>query len=161
MKWFVRLLIALGLLILTMFITGSTLPKEHTATATVTFTSNREEVWAVLADFQAWPSWRSDLSEIKPGNNSFSEVNKDGEVVDYRIEDFTAPERIITRITTADLPYGGSWTYELSPSDNGCSLTITENGEVYNPMFRFMSKYMFGHTATMDQYLADLKKRIQ
>lgn len=161
MKWFVRLLIALGLLILTMFITGSTLPKEHTATATVTFTSSREEVWAVLADFQTWPSWRSDLNEIKPGNNSFSEVNKDGEVVDYRIEDFTAPERIITRITTADLPYGGSWTYELSPSGNGCSLTITENGEVYNPMFRFMSKYMFGHTATMDQYLADLKKRIQ
>ena len=161
MKWFVRLLIALGLLILTIFITGSILPEKHTATATQTFTSSREEVWAVLAAFHEWPVWRSDLKEIRSGNNTFSEVSADGEVIDYRIEDFTPPERLVTRIITPDLPFGGSWTYELTPSGEGCILTITENGEVYNPMFRFMSKYMFGHETTMKGYLEDLKKRVE
>ena len=33
---------------------------------------------------------------------------------------------------------------------------ITENGEVYNPLFRFMSRFVFGHTATIDKYLEDL-----
>lgn len=161
MKWFIRLLVVLAILILTMFMMGSTLPQDHTATSSQAFSSTREEVWNVLADFSGWPSWRSDLKEIRAGNNTFSEVNGDGEVVDYRIEDFTPPERLVTRIVTPDLPYGGSWTYELTTTTDGCTLTITENGEVYNPMFRFLSKYMFGHTSTMNQYLEDLKKKIQ
>ena len=57
MKWFIRLLILLGVLILSMFIVGSTLPQEHTAITTQTFSSSREEVWTVLADFNRWPSW--------------------------------------------------------------------------------------------------------
>lgn len=161
MKWLVRALIILGVLILTMFITGSMLPEKHTATATQTFTASREEVWTVLAAFHEWPTWRSDLKEIRSGNNTFSEVSADGEVIEYRVEDFTPPERLVTRIITPELPFGGSWTYELTPSGEGCTLTITENGEVYNPMFRFMSKYMFGHETTMKGYLEDLKKRVE
>ena len=161
MKWFIRLLILLGVLILSMFIVGSTLPQEHTAITTQTFSSSREEVWTVLADFNRWPSWRSNLKEIRDGSNSFSEVSTDDEIIEYRIDDFSPPERLITRIITPDLPFGGTWTYELTPVDGGCSLAITENGEVYNPMFRFLSKYAFGHTATMDLYLQDLKKKIQ
>lgn len=160
MKWFVRLLIILGVLILTMFIMGSTLPQDHTATASQTFSSSQEEVWKVLTDFNTWPSWRTDLKEIRDASNSFSEVSADGETIEYRIEDFTPPERLVTRIITPDLSFGGSWTYELTPVEGGCSLTITENGEVYNPMFRFLSKYAFGHTTTMNRYLEDLKKRI-
>jgi len=40
-------------------------------------------------------------------------------------------------------------------------VTITEDGEVYNPIFRFMSAYVFGHTATIEQYLTDLESRVQ
>jgi hypothetical protein len=32
-------------------------------------------------------------------------------------------------------------------------LSITENGEVYNPAFRFVSRYIMGHAATVDAYL--------
>jgi len=161
MKWFIRLLIILGILIVAMFITGSTLPEKHTATASYTFQSSREQVWAILTDFNSWPAWRSDLKEIRDGNNSFTEVNADGEAIEYRVDDFMPPERLVTTIITPDLPFGGSWTYELTMEGTGCTLTITENGEVYNPMFRFISKYMMGHTATMEQYIEDLKKKIK
>jgi hypothetical protein len=33
---------------------------------------------------------------------------------------------------------------------------ITENGEVYNPIFRFVSRFIMGHTATLDAYLKSL-----
>lgn len=159
-KWLIRILVVLGLLILAMFITGTSLPEQHTATTTQAFTASREEVWKVITDFGDWPTWRTDLKEIRAGNNTFTEVSTNGDVIEYRIEDFKPPERLVTRIVTEGLPYGGSWTYEITPAETGCSLTITENGEVYNPMFRFLSVYMMGHTATMEQYLSDLKKKI-
>ena len=33
---------------------------------------------------------------------------------------------------------------------------ITEDGQVYNPVFRFMSRFVFGHARTMDAYLRAL-----
>lgn len=160
MKWLIRLLVLLGMLILAMLITGSVLPEKHMATASREFQSNPEIVWGALTDFAQWPTWRSDLKEIKTSTNTFTEVSADGDVIEFQIDEFKAPERLVTRIITPDLPFGGSWTYELEPSGSGCRLTITENGEVYNPLFRFMSKYMIGHTATMEKYLADLNKKV-
>jgi len=160
MKWFIRLLALLGMLILAMLITGSVLPEKHTATASREFNTKPETVWAVLTDFSQWPQWRSDLKEIRTETNTFTEISTSGDSIEFRIDEFTTPERFVTRIITPDLPFGGSWTYELQPTESGCLLTITENGEVYNPLFRFMSKYMFGHTATMEQYLEDLSKKI-
>jgi hypothetical protein len=49
-----------------------------------------------------------------------------------------------------------SWRRPLSPDDGGCLLTVTEQGEVYNRFFRFMSRYVIGHTATIDAYLRSL-----
>ena len=38
--------------------------------------------------------------------------------------------------------------------------TITENGEVYNPIFRFLSRYVMGYTATMDRYLQAVQNKL-
>jgi uncharacterized protein YndB with AHSA1/START domain len=142
-------------------ITGTILPEKHVASVSRDFQSGREEVWVVLTDFARWPEWRSDLKEIKVSGNTFTEVSTNGESIDFRIEEFQTPQRLVTRITTPDLPFGGSWTYELVRTEGGCRLTITENGEVYNALFRFVSKYMFGHTATMEKYLEDLSKKVK
>ena len=37
---------------------------------------------------------------------------------------------------------------------------MTENGEVYNPIFRFMSKFFLSQTETIDTYMADLKRKL-
>lgn len=55
--------------------------------------------------------------------------------------------------------FGGSWTYELTPVADGTRLRITENGEVYNPLFRFLSRFVFGHYASIDKFMADLERR--
>ena len=66
------------------------------------------------------------------------------------------PSLLVARITDVTLPFGGTWTYRIVPAAAGSELTITEDGEVYNPIFRFMSRFVFGHTATIDGFLADL-----
>ena len=48
----------------------------------------------------------------------------------------------------------------IAPSDDGGSVvTITERGSVYNPVFRFVSRFILGHTATMETYLRSLGHR--
>ena len=37
---------------------------------------------------------------------------------------------------------------------------ITEDGEVYHPLYRFMSRFVFGHTTTIDRYLTDLGRKL-
>ena len=69
---------------------------------------------------------------------------------------------LVTKIISAGLPYGGSWTFELDSADeNKSRLKITENGEVYNPIFRFASRFIIGHTATIDKYSQALKARLE
>jgi hypothetical protein len=38
----------------------------------------------------------------------------------------------------------------------GSELRISENGEIYNVIFRFVSRFVLGYTSTMDTYLRDL-----
>jgi hypothetical protein len=66
----------------------------------------------------------------------------------------------VTRIADPSLPFGGTWTYDLKPQGSGTELTITEDGEVYNPIFRFMSKFVFSQTATIEAYQASLKRKL-
>lgn len=48
----------------------------------------------------------------------------------------------------------------IVPDGSGSRLTITENGEIYNPVFRFVSRYVIGQTSTIDKYLTDLAPRL-
>ncbi len=42
---------------------------------------------------------------------------------------------------------------------DGLRERITEDGEVYNVIFRFMARFFFGYTATIEGYLRDLGHR--
>jgi hypothetical protein len=66
--------------------------------------------------------------------------------------------RHVDRIADPSLPFGGRWIYDLASDGSGTALTITEEGEVYNPVFRFVSRFIMGHTRTIDRYIADLQR---
>jgi hypothetical protein len=36
---------------------------------------------------------------------------------------------------------------------------LVRHGEVYNPVFRFVSRYVMGHSATIDKYLEAVATR--
>ena len=69
------------------------------------------------------------------------------------------PSLLVARIADPKLPFGGTWTYRIAPAAGGSDLTITEDGEVYNVFFRFMSRFVFGHHATMDGFIKHLQAR--
>jgi hypothetical protein len=85
-------------------------------------------------------------------------VGKNG-AISYAIEQAEAPRRLGTRITDESLPFGGTWEYVVTPEGAGSRVQITEHGEVYNPAFRFVSRFVMGHTATASAYLKALGAR--
>lgn len=42
----------------------------------------------------------------------------------------------------------------------GCTLTVTEHGEVYQPLYRAVSHYLTGEGATVHRYLGALADRM-
>ena len=53
-------------------------------------------------------------------------------------------------------PFSGRWEIDIQPTPAGSNVTITEIGKVSNPFFRFVSKYVIGHTTQMEKYLTGL-----
>ena len=81
------------------------------------------------------------------------------DVVTFEEVEAAPPRRLVARIADPSLPYGGSWTYVVTPDGTGSRVTITENGVVYSPVFRFVSRFVFGHHATQEAYLRALGRR--
>lgn len=146
-------------------IIGARLPKAHVATGSRVLRQPPHQVYAVVRNFKDAPSWRSDLSGIEvsegPGGQvQFREHGTHG-TVNYGLVEDVPGQRMVTRILDTDLGYSGSWTYTFAPSGDGTQLTITENGEVSNVLFRFMSRYFFSQAATIEAYLTALERRLE
>ena len=141
---------------------GFMLPKAHTISRAITVSAPPEAVWSLIT---APPTWRPNITkyqevESQNGHRMWRETDKSNQTITYEAMESDAPHRLVTRIADPSLPFGGTWTYEIVPTAGGSSLTITENGEVYNPVFRFVSRYIMGHAATVDAYLKAVKTKL-
>ena len=164
MRWILTVVGVLAAIVSIVVLGGMLLPKQHTARSHATFNAAPDSIWRVLTDVEAFPSWRADVSrvELLPSSNgrrSWREIGKNGSIT---FEEVAAEpsRRLVSRIADPNLPFGGSWTYDVVPDATGTRVTITEDGIVYNPVFRFMSRYVFGHHATQEAFLRSLGKKL-
>lgn len=126
----------LAVLVLVAFGFGALLPVTHVASRTKRLPARPEIVWGLINDPAATKGWGGDATT---------------EVVEQ-----DAPRLLVTKIV-GESAFGGTWTYEIAPEGHdGSTLTITERGELYNPLFRTVMRVM-GHTRTIDGYLAKLQ----
>ena len=158
----VGIIAGLALLLGIVALIGSRLPKSHVASRSILLRQSPPDVYAVVRDFASATRWRSDLKRIdvdaQPGGPVyFREEAKHG-TVNYELVEDVPAQRMVTRIRDTDLGYSGQWTYLLAPENGGTRVTIREDGEVSNVIFRFMSHYVFGQTSTIDSYLTSLAK---
>ena len=157
-------LLMLVALLVAIVVVGALLPKSHVAHSTARYAAKPDVVWAAISDYRSYPQWRSDVRgvDVLPpanGNPSWREHGSNGDVA-YEIVESRPPMRLVTRIADPKLPFGGTWEYDLQPAPGGGSLlTITEHGEVYNPVFRFMSRFVIGRHLTMNRYLRSLGRK--
>jgi len=159
-------LIAIGVLaalLLCVVLVGWALPKHHHVRVERVYVATPSALFALISDVKAYPSWRSDLTNVEVLSAEgvrWRETTKSGGPISYVMEESVPDRKLVARIADTNLPFGGAWTYELTPvGTNGTGLAITEDGDVYNPIFRFVSRFVMGHTATIERYLDDVEKR--
>ena len=148
---------------LVVVIVGYLLPVRHVATVSATIPAAPDAVWAVLTDPASYPKWRGDVTSVEmlpadSGHVAWREHGKN-DAISYVIESAEPPRRLVTRIADKGLPFGGSWEYLVTGDGTGSRVQITEHGEVYNPVFRFVSRFIMGHSATASAYLKALGAR--
>jgi len=163
MKWIWWSLAVLVALVVIVVVVGWLLPVGHEASRSARFNQPPDRVYGVIADVARYADWfegvsRVDMLETSDGRVRFREHMSTGPVV-MEVAERRPPTRFVTRIADPDQPFGGTWTFELTPENGGTRLTITERGEVYNPIFRFMSRFVFGYTGTMEAFLESLGKK--
>jgi hypothetical protein len=144
---------------------GYSLPVDHRAQGQAVFRQMPPAVFAAITDVKAFPTWRPSVKSVEllpdsAGKRRFREVGSDGSIL-YEVERSVTDSQLVTRIADPSLPFGGRWTFDLIPVGDSTTLRITEDGEVYNPFFRFVSRFVLGHTGTIDRYLLDLSNHLQ
>jgi hypothetical protein len=154
-----RVLIAIVVLIAGVVVTGFLLPRRHTVTRSTTVAAAPAAVYAAVRNFGASPSWRTGVERVEVLSASQFREHANQDVVTYDVIEDIPGRRITTRIADKDLGYSGAWIYEFEPDGRGTRVTITEHGDVSNPLFRVMQRFVFGYTSTIDAYLRDLSAR--
>ena len=164
MKWIIWTLVILVAAIAVVTLIGWLLPVKHEASRSARFNQPPEKVYAAVADVGGYAAWMDGVSRVEMlepanGRTRFREHMNTGPIV-MEIAEATPPNRFVTAIADPDQPFGGTWTFEIVPDSSGTRLTITEQGEIYNPIFRFMARFVFGYTGTMEGFLRSLEKKL-
>jgi len=148
------------LVVVCVIVVGLLLPKRHVVSRRASYRASAEQLFTLISGTQ---TWRPDVlrCEVVPDTGHralMRETARNGETITYELLDRTPPTSMKRRIATENLPYGGTWTFSLQPNSGSTIVQVTENGEVYNPVFRFVSRFVLGHTGTIDAYLHALGK---
>ena len=164
MKWMLIALVVVVIVVVAALVVGWLLPEKHQASRQATLLASPQAVWTLITDVDAFPTWRADVKKVqrlpdRDGRPVWVEEGSGGRIT-FAVDRSEPPNRLVVRIADPDLPFGGIWTYEISPASGGATLAITEDGAIYNPVFRVMARFVFGYEATMAAYLASAQKRL-
>ena len=158
MKWIILVVALIALVVAVASAVGAMLPVKHRASRKARFHQPPQAIYAVVS---GPPDWRPEVKSSGPlpdvnGRKRWWEQDAHGHKIAYeRVHD--SPTRRITRIAGENLPFGGAWTIEIAPaSPTDSEVRVTEDGEVYHVIFRFLSRFVFGHAVTIEAYLRNL-----
>lgn len=143
MRWLLRIVAALIAFVVALTLTGYSLPVDHEASRSAEFNKPPDAVFALVSDLNGYASWWPEGAETG-----------------VAVVESVPPSRFVTKIDEPDAPFGGTWTMEIAPTPTGSRLTITERGEIYNPLFRTLARFVFGYSSTIESCLEAAQRRL-
>ena len=162
MRWILIIGAVLVGLILIIVVVGMTRPSHHVAQTRGKYNKPPADLWSVVSDYAKWSEWNPEIKSVTPlpDQNGRKMINVVGSwgTAPTALAVWNPPSKMKTEMNAGS--FSGSWTYEMAPTDDGGTLlTITEEGDVGNPIFRAMMIF-HDNEATMRGYHAALAKRL-
>ena len=165
MLWLLAGLVVLALLTALIGGIGLVLPKAHSVSRRAQFNRSRWDVWRTITDYRQQVIWRDDLRYVerlsnRDGMEVWRETGRRRQSVVFETVESAPPRRLVRRIANDDLAFGGSWAFDVEEIGEVTVVTVTEEGEVYNPFLRFVSRVIVGQAAAIDGYLRALGEKL-
>jgi hypothetical protein len=162
MFWLIYAVGAILFLVAAMVLAGLKVPREHTASRAARFRQPMQRVFEIIS---GPPDWRPEVLryEMLPpanGKKRWREVWKRHQAFIVVLEEAEPPFRIVNRIADENHTFAGTWTQELQEVPEGTLLRVTEAGEIHNPLFRFLSRYVIGYHRSIERYLHALARKL-
>ena len=161
LDWILALPALAAVLLLLGTLAGAFLPRESIVSRTLQLHKTMDEAWKVILDFPGQVSWRKDLKRVEslPGGErreAWREAFRNGG--DWILETSVSKAPTLLRRTLLGKNGNplGRWDFQLSPTPEGCWITLTERVQVPNPLFRFLGRYVFPRARRVEGYLRDL-----
>jgi uncharacterized protein YndB with AHSA1/START domain len=161
-KWVLLVLAVAGAVVGAVAVIGFTLPESHVISRSAELSVPPDTVWSIITNIAEYPKWRKDVERVEQisGTPHLSWREFSGhDKMTYEATTVEPTSHFVSRIADKGLGFGGSWDYSIEPHGKGSKITITEEGKIFNPIFRFVSEYVIGQTATLDKYLTALTTR--
>ena len=164
LKWVVALIGSLIALVALPMAIGMFLPRQHVASSSVTLRQPPDSLWIVMFDLAHYPAWWPDVRSMERrqddvGGEIWVQTDTRGKELPLEMVSSDPPARLVIQIADERLPFGGSWTYLIEPAASGSKVTVTEEGEIFNPVFRLVARVFLGYHGTVDRYLQALGSR--
>ena len=162
---FVVIGIILSLLFLVV-VTGMLLPKTHVVSRSLMMKAAPDELWPIISDFQNVSTWHPQVVQAERlpdhfGQEVWRESYKDGSSLKLETMESLPPRRLVRSIAHEHGPFAGRWEFDVVPGEEGCRLTITERGEISNPLFRFIFCLFMNPAMYLEKYLKSLATRFE
>jgi Polyketide cyclase / dehydrase and lipid transport len=141
------------------------LPDRHVGSRSVHFGQPPEFIWYAAVDIENTPAWRPDLNEViqladNGGHPVWRERYADGSVVVLETVESVPMRRLVRRTVKTTLPFASTWTIDIVPAGDGCTVTVAEEREIRNAVVRFVGRFVNNRGPTVDRYLAALGQKL-
>lgn len=161
MRFLGKLAIAGGLIVGVLWIYGTTLPRTHRATSTITLVASPEAAYATMRDMENLPRWWSDVNRVTrikgAKRESWERDMRGGDPVQVEVTSAISGQRFVTTFLNDSIQgWGGTWTHDVRLTGSGTEVTLTEEGWIEKPLQRVMMKIRGGHHRLLDGYLRSL-----
>lgn len=170
MKWLLRIVLFvlfLAVLIVgTIYIWGSTLPKDFEASRTIVLDAPVEEVWEEISNIHQSAYVLSPVQKAEFLENNalglpvWREYYTETRYITLELLKLESMEEVVIGIVDEGQGFDGTWTITLEPvGEEQTELTLLEEGTIESPILRFITHYFFDLEMTLDQAVELLETR--
>jgi len=142
---------------------GNQLPVDHKVVVSARFKCSVDRLWHLIDDIKTHPTWRPELTSVSlvSQNPDLWEENYEGTLLRLRTDERVEGEKLVRVLADMELPYQGSWTYEVAAQGEEASLlTVTEIAHIKNPVFRFVAQGFFGYEESLKIGIREMESQL-
>ena len=165
MFWILYITILGALTIMVLTVLSKRLPRDHNVTRISYFNRSPAEIWRTISDFSSQVEWRRDLESAerlppRSGRELWIETDKRGQRLVLETIETIPHRRLVRRVADNNPEFSKTWAIDIREVGEVTAFSITESGQINNPFFRFLSKFIIGQKTTTDRYLIALGNKL-